>query len=135
MELILKRIALKETYTIGHLYIDGKYFCDTCEDKVRDLAKEQKVYGETAIPYGKYQICLSISPKFKRLLPKLLNVPHFEGILIHRGNTAADSAGCILVGENKEIGKVLNSTVTEQKLVDLMKRAKDKSEDIWITIQ
>ena len=135
MELILKRIALKETYTIGHLYIDGKYFCDTCEDKVRDLSKEQKVYGETAIPYGKYQICLSISPKFKRLLPKLLNVPHFEGILIHRGNTAADSAGCILVGENKEIGKVLNSTVTEQKLVDLMKRAKDKSEDIWITIQ
>lgn len=135
MELILKRIALKETYTIGHLYIDGKYFCDTCEDKVRDLGKEQKVYGETAIPYGKYQICLSISPKFKRLLPKLLNVPHFEGILIHRGNTAVDSAGCILVGENKEIGKVLNSTVTEQKLVDLMKRAKDKSEDIWITIQ
>lgn len=135
MELILKRIALKETYTIGHLYVDGKYFCDTCEDKVRDLVKEQKVYGETAIPYGKYQICLSISPKFKRLLPKLLNVPHFEGILIHRGNTAADSAGCILVGENKEIGKVLNSTVTEQKLVDLMKRAKDKSEDIWITIQ
>ena len=52
MELILKRIALKETYTIGHLYVDGKYFCDTCEDKVRDLSKEQKVYGETAIPYG-----------------------------------------------------------------------------------
>ena len=135
MELILKRIALKETYTIGHLYVDGKYFCDTCEDKVRDLTKEQKVYGETAIPYGKYQICLSISPKFKRLLPKLLNVPHFEGILIHRGNTAADSAGCILVGENKEVGKVLNSTVTEQRLVDLMKKAKDKGEDIWITIQ
>ena len=135
MELILKRIALKETYTIGHLYVDGKYFCDTCEDKVRDLTKEQKVYGETAIPYGKYQICLSISPKFQRLLPKLLNVPHFEGILIHRGNTAADSAGCILVGENKEVGKVLNSTVTEQRLVDLMKKAKDKGEDIWITIQ
>lgn len=135
MELILKRIALKETYTIGHLYVDGKYFCDTCEDKVRDLTKENKVYGETAIPYGRYKICLCISPKFKRLLPKLLNVPHFEGVLIHRGNTAADSAGCILVGENKEIGKVLNSTVTEQKLVDLMKRAKDKSEDIWITIQ
>ena len=135
MELILKRIALKETYTIGHLYVDGKYFCDTCEDKVRDLTKEQKVYSETAIPYGKYQICLSISPKFKRLLPKLLNVPHFEGILIHRGNTAADSAGCILVGENKEVGKVLNSTVTEQRFVDLMKKAKDKGEDIWITIQ
>ena len=135
MELVLKRIALRETYTIGHLYVNGKYFCDTCEDKVRDLTKESKVYAETAIPYGRYKICLCISPKFKRLLPKLLNVPHFEGVLIHRGNTAADSAGCILVGENKEVGKVLNSTKMEQNLVSMLKKAFDNQEDIYIDIQ
>ena len=87
MKLLLKRIALRDTYTIGKIYIDGEYFCDTLEDKVRDLNKngvfdgdEKKVYGETAIPYGTYKVILSYSPKFKRILPELLDVPCFTGI-------------------------------------------------------
>jgi len=118
MKLTLKRIFKGEQYTIGRLYIDGEYFCDTLEDKVRDLAKEKKIPGETAIPAGTYSVVVNSSPRFKRMLPRLLNVPHFEGILIHRGNTAKDSSGCILVGENKRKGMVLNSTYYEERLVE-----------------
>ena len=125
MKLLLKRIALRDTYTIGKIYIDGEYFCDTLEDKVRDLNKngvfdgdEKKVYGETAIPYGTYKVILSYSPKFKRILPELLDVPCFTGIRIHRGNTEKDTAGCLLVGENKVRGKVLNSTYWKKKLIE-----------------
>lgn len=137
MKLLLKRIAMRETYTIGKLYVDGKYFCDTIEDKVRDLNKngvfdgnEKKVYGETAIPYGSYQVIVNHSPKFKRELPRLLNVPSFDGILIHRGNTASDSAGCIIVGENKVVGKVINSTQYELKLTEMLKREKNVTIEI-----
>lgn len=152
MELILRRISLNDDYTIGHLYIDGEYFCDTLEDKVRDYnmdgdlddAGEDKVYGKTAIPYGKYQITLDVkSPKFGArasyswcggYLPRLIDVPHFEGILIHAGTTAADSAGCVLVGENKSVARVINSMATLKKLYAKMKEAADKNEEIWITI-
>lgn len=132
MKLLLKRIALLPNYTIGKLYIDDKYYCDTLEDTVRDLNKngtfdngESKIYSKTAIPYGTYHIVVNHSPKFKRLLPRLLDVPQFDGILIHRGNTPADTAGCILVGENREKGKVLNSTPYEIKLVELLKNEKN----------
>mgnify|MGYP006918810141 FL=1 len=130
-----------ESYTIGSLSIDGKKFCDTLEDRVRDLNKngvfdgdEKKVYGETAIPYGTYDVVVDYSPKFKRELPRLQNVRHFEGILIHRGNTAEDSAGCILVGENKVKGKVINSTPYEKELVRILKEAQDRKEPITIKI-
>lgn len=130
-----------ESYTIGSLSIDGKKFCDTLEDKVRDLNKngvfdgdEKKVYGETAIPYGAYDVVVDYSPKFKRELPRLQNVRHFEGVLIHRGNTAEDSAGCILVGENKVKGKVINSTPYEKELVRILKEAQDRKEPITIKI-
>lgn len=135
MNLKLIRIYLKEKYTIGKLYIDGKYFCDTLEDRVRDLRKEGKVPGETAIPAGTYKVIVNISPRFKRKLPRLLDVPGFDGILIHRGNTPEDTAGCILVGENKIAGKVINSTAYEQKLTQLLERASDKNEETIITIQ
>lgn len=130
-----------ESYTIGSLSIDGKKFCDTLEDRVRDLNKngvfdgdEKKVYGKTAIPYGTYDVVVDYSPKFKRELPRLQNVRHFEGILIHRGNTAEDSAGCILVGENKVKGKVINSTPYEKELVRILKEAQDRKEPITIKI-
>lgn len=135
MNLVLKRIAKRDTYTIGRLYIDGQYWCDTLEDRVRDLSKERKVAGETAIPAGTYDVVVNISPKFKRLLPRLLSVPHFEGVLIHRGNTATDSAGCILVGENKAKGEVLNSTVWERRITEYLLDAQNKGEDIKITIE
>lgn len=129
MKILLKRIALKEEYTIGHMYIDGKYFCDVIEDKVRDKNKdgkfdfgEKKVDGATAIPYGCYVVRVSYSPKFRRMLPMLLDVPYFTGIRIHRGNTAKDSAGCLIVGENKEVGKVINSTKYEVELTEILKR-------------
>lgn len=141
MKLELKRRFLGESYTIGSLSIDGKKFCDTLEDKVRDLNKngvfdgdEKKVYAETAIPYGTYDIVVDYSPKFKRELPRLQNVKHFEGILIHRGNTAEDSAGCILVGENKVKGMVINSTPYEKELVRILKEAQDRKEPITIKI-
>lgn len=110
-------------YTIGDLYIDGVYFCNTLEDQVRDLSKETKVFGQTAIPFGSYQVQVSRSPKFGRDLPRLLNVPHFEGILIHRGNIIKDTNGCILLGENKIKGMVINSTEYEIKLVEILKIA------------
>lgn len=142
MKLELKRIARKNTYTIGRLFVDGEYFSDTIEDKDRlikqtdslDKIKKAKVYAETAIPTGTYNIVVNQSPKFKRLLPRLLDVPGFEGILIHRGNTAKDSAGCIIVGENKVVGKVINSTPYELKLTEMLKKAQDKKESITIKI-
>ena len=142
MKLLLKRIFLGEDYTIGKLYINGVYFCDTLEDKNRDHNKdgilngpgEQKVYGKTAIPYGEYEIVVNYSPAFKRRLPRLLDVPHFSGILIHRGNTAQDTAGCILVGENKVKGKVINSTPYEVKLTSILEDAKRRGEKVTIKI-
>ena len=134
MELQLKRIAKRETYTIGKLSIDGQRYCDTCEDRVRDLPREPKVPGETAIPPGRYRVIVNYSSKFRRKLPRLLNVPYFEGILIHRGNTAKDSAGCILVGENRVVGKVLNSTQYEQDLTARLQAVQKKGEEIWIEV-
>ena len=140
MKLTLKRIAKKKTYTIGKLYIDDVYFCDTIEDVDRglyqgqnlDLIKKIKIPNKTAIPRGTYKITLNVvSPKYSKKkiyqeicngrVPRLLNVPGYEGVLIHIGNTAEDSAGCILVGENKQVGKVLNSTETFRKLYNKIK--------------
>lgn len=142
MKLRLRRIAPRNNYTIGKLEVwennQWKWIADTCEDKVRDLNKdgdlkdfgEDKVMHETAIPYGTYEIAMDIqSPKYSNFtkypwsrefdgyLPRLLDVPHFEGILIHVGNKAEHSSGCILVGENKVKGQVLNSTKTFQRLM------------------
>lgn len=142
MKLKLKRLYPKSTYTIGKLYINDKYFCDTIEDKVRDLNKdgdlndlgETKVYGKTAIPYGTYEVEVTYSPKFKRKLPLIKNVPHFEGIRIHRGNYATDSSGCIITGENKIKGGVINSTPYEIKITSLITEAQNKGEKITIEI-
>lgn len=142
MKLKLKRRFFAEEYTIGTLSIDGVRFCDTLEDKNRDHNKdgdlndpgEGKVYAKTAIPFGTYKVIVNHSPKFKRELPRLLDVPHFEGILIHRGNTAKDSAGCILVGENKVKGQLINSTQYENELVKRLKSAIKKGEEVEIEI-
>lgn len=130
MKLILKRIALRPTYTIGKLYIDDVYFCDTIEDTVRDINKngkfdngEKKVHSKTAIPYGTYEIKWTYSPRFKKYTPQLMNVPSFEGIRIHAGNTSADTEGCLILGENKQVGKVLNSRATINKFYTIIKEA------------
>lgn len=126
MKLKLIRKYKCPNYTIGHLYINDKYFCDTIEDKVRQLDSiEDKIKHKTAIPKGKYKVVVTMSPKFRRSLPLLLNVPFFEGIRIHRGNDENDTSGCIIVGENKIKGKVINSTYYEEKLVELLKNEED----------
>jgi hypothetical protein len=130
----IDRIAKKSTYTIGKLYLNGVYFCDTLEDTDRELTqgmplqkiKDLKIKGATAIPKGKYKVTMNVvSPKFSKRatyqfcqgkLPRLLNVDGYEGVLIHIGNTAKDTEGCILVGQNKVVGQVINSTVTFKKL-------------------
>lgn len=130
MKLTLKRVALRPTYTIGKLYIDDVYFCDTIEDTVRDLNKngkfdngEKKVHSKTAIPYGIYEIKWTYSPRFKKYTPQLMNVPSFEGIRIHAGNTSADTEGCLILGKNKQVGKVLNSRATINKFYPIIKNA------------
>lgn len=150
MELELRRIARKADYTIGRLSIDGKYFCDTIEDTDRGLRQDlplsanvaKKRRGITAIPTGRYRVTLDIkSPKFSMkaqyqfcggYLPRLINVPAFDGILIHIGNTAKDSEGCILVGRNLKVGKVLESAATFRKLYPILKASKDP---IYITVK
>ena len=104
------------------------------EDTVRDLNRERKVPGKTAIPYGEYKVVFNWSPKFGRNLPRLLNVPAFEGILIHPGNTADDSSGCILVGKNTKVGRLTESRYTSDRLNVLVKDAQRKGESITIEI-
>lgn len=141
MKMLLKRRFLGDNYTIGTLFINGERFCDTLEDKNRDVnrngkfdGKEKKVQGETCIPFGTYKVTLNLSPRFKRPLPRLLDVPNFEGVLIHRGNTVKDTQGCILVGENKVKGKVINSTPYEVELVRRCADAIANHQEITIEI-
>lgn len=143
MKITVERRFRAAGYTIGTMYVDGVRFSDTLEDTDRDLNRngrldepgEGKVMHHTAIPYGTYKVILNRSPKFGRDLPRLENVPHFEGILIHRGNTAADSSGCILVGENKAKGAVLNSTKYENDLVARIRESVARGETIQIQIK
>ena len=150
MELRLKRIAKKDGYTIGRMYIDGVYFCDTLEDTDRGLTqsmspaviKSRKRKGITAIPTGRYMVTLNVqSQRFAKkamyrfcngYLPRLLNVVGYEGVLIHVGNTPQDTEGCILVGRNTEVGKVLESRKTFEALYKEL--AKEKR-SIYITIE
>lgn len=143
MEILVKREYKKKDYTIGKMYINGEYFCDTLEDTDRGLTqimtlseiKEVKKYGCTAIPTGRYPIAYTYSARFKKHLPLLLNVPAFEGVRIHSGNTHKDTEGCILLGENKAVGKVLNSRKTMDEFLRILKPAIEACEDIWITIK
>lgn len=142
MKLTLTRRFRGEDYTIGTLYIDGERFCDTLEDQDRDANRngvfdgdEKKAAGTTAVPNGTYQVVVNQSPRFGRELPRLLAVPSFEGVLIHRGNTPEDTAGCILVGENKVKGRVINSTPYEVELTRRIKEATAAGETCTIEIR
>lgn len=134
MKLRLERLWKKSGYTVGRLYVDDKLFCNTLEDVVRRLPEEKKIPGKTAIPAGTYRVIFNWSPKFGRNLPRLLNVPYFEGTLIHPGNTAEDSAGCILVGKNTSIGRLSESRYTSDRLNVLIEDAQRKGEAITIEI-
>ena len=150
MELKLKRIAKKPNYTIGKLYIDGKYFCDTIEDTDRGLSSTmneavivaKKIKHKTAIPAGKYAVDMrTISPRFGAQafykdvcggrLPRLQGVKGFDGVLIHCGNTAEDSSGCILVGYNTKKGMITNSKDTFRRLYQVIAKA----DSVFLTIE
>lgn len=110
MKVEVKRTFKGTEYTIGKLYIDGNYLCDTLEDTVRPVGV--KIAGKTAIPAGTYKVRKTMSPRFKKVLPEILNVPGFTGVCIHAGNTAIDTDGCLLLGLNKKKGQVLESQTT-----------------------
>lgn len=152
MKITIERRYKKDRYTIGLLFIDGRYFCDTLEDKDRglksttDLAeiRKKKVYGETAIPIGSYNVILSKSVKFgskswakKRAgyVPEIQRVPGFEGVRMHPGNWPEDSLGCILPGMNKIKGGVLDSVYTYDRLFDKIKYALDNGEIVILEIK
>lgn len=132
MQITVKRIFKGPNYTIGKLSIDGKYFCDTLEDTVRKPGV--KIPGKTAIPVGKYKIKLTESLRFGRLMPRLMDVPGFTGVLIHSGSTAEDTRGCILVGKNRVKGKVLDSRETFARLFRLLFVAERGGEALEIEI-
>ena len=185
MEIVLERIAKKNTYTIGRLYLlaDGdvkrkvlsgktagdkrsfehrfdleklskeSYFCDTLEPTWRNLKGKElkpeeenarfsresgkvarKIPGHTAIPEGSYRVLITKSPRFKKWLPYVQGVPGFEGIRIHAGNYPDDTQGCILVGENKLKGMVVNSRIWLHRLMKRIQAAENQGEGIWITI-
>lgn len=150
MQLLLKRDFKKDNYTIGNLYIDGEWFSNTLEDKDRNLSndmsldeiKKIKIQDKTAIPTGTYKITLDVvSPKFSKYefyrdvcdgkLPRLLNVPGFDGILIHVGSTDANTSGCILVGYNKYKGQLTNGKEVFKGLYTKLKAA----QEIYIKIE
>lgn len=138
MNILIKRIAKKDNYTIGKLYINGQYFCDTLEDKDRGLKqtdniisiKAKKIFGKTAIPLGTYNVDITYSPKFKKYLPLVENVKGFNGIRIHSGNTPNDTDGCILVGKNTIVGMVTHSQDTLKALLQKL----NVNDEITLTI-
>lgn len=131
MKLTLERKWPKSTYTIGNLYINGQYFCNTLEDVDSGLTQDMdentifdiKVKGQTAIPKGTYTLSWSYSPKFKKYMLAVNNVPGFSGIRIHAGNTDKDTEGCILVGKNTKVGQLTCSRATLMQLNEIVKAA------------
>ena len=135
MQLKLNRIFKTNTFTIGELYINEKYVTDTLEDRVRP--EGEKVYGKTAIPEGTYEVKLTHSPRFKKILPEILNVPNFSGIRIHTGNSSKDTEGCILVGtwDGEKEDWVGNSRIAFDELMALLEEAPNNKEKVTITVK
>lgn len=128
MELTLIRSVFTSQSTIGRLYVDGKYECYTLEDMVRE---GPKVKHKTAIPAGRYPVRMGYSPRFGKKMPRVEDVPNFSGILIHKGNTASDTSGCILVGRTAGENFIGESRLAFAALVEKLNAAKTP---IWFTI-
>lgn len=128
MRIRIERKWPKADYIIGRLYIDGEYICNSLEPPWKNNERY------TAIPPGIYEVIMNYSPKFKRVLPLLMNVPNRSSIRIHRGNKVQDTLGCLLCGENTKVGMVLNSTKYEEKICKLISEAKARREIVAIQI-
>lgn len=131
MQIMLTRNWKKPDYTIGRIFINNAFFCNSMEDTDRGLRQDMpldeikrlKVYGKTAIPTGTYTIMMTYSPKYKKKMPQVMKVPGFEGIRIHPGNGPEDTLGCILPGDNKVKGRVINSTIRFNQFVSMLEGA------------
>ncbi len=145
MNLTLHRTVLVDGHTPGELTVDGEHFSWTLEDTVREelgaagayfWRRRMKVAGQTAIPAGRYEVVLSHSARFGRVLPLLLSVPDFEGVRIHGGNTAADTEGCILLGRDRDLaaGRVSDCAPAVDRLVELLAAATRRSK-VWLEIR
>ena len=140
MKLKVIREIKTEVSTIGRLFVNDKFFCYTLEDKDRGLKQTdsllfintKKIFGLTAIPSGNYELIVNLSPKFKRMLPRILNIKGFDGVLMHRGNTANDSLGCIILGYQKGDNAIFDSTKAENDLVNLLLLHKDEKHSLEI---
>lgn len=146
MELYVARKFFKDTYTIGRFYCEDMFLCSSLEDPIRDLKDlnndkdfddtgEGKIYGETAIPAGRYQVVVNFSPKLGRRLPLLIKVPGFTGIRIHSLKTAKGTEGCIGVGENKKLGQLVNGPYWEDYIIKIIDESIERGERVYITIK
>lgn len=141
VELTLNRAKSNALATLGHLFVDGVPFCVTLEDVVREdpnpatPANEAKVYGETAIPPGRYPVKITWSVKFQRDMVAVENVPGFTGIRVHSGNDADDTLGCILVGK-VVLGpnRIQGGSEVMPRLFNIIHKALEKSESVWLNI-
>ena len=137
MRLELRRVLSTDEATLGYLWVNGDFECHTLEDPVREIGPngEGKVYGNTAIPAGTYPVVVNTSQRFGRLMPRLLGVPHFDGILIHKGNTPADTHGCILVGrEVAGTARITHSTEAFDYLFAKLIKASQEGQPIEIIV-
>lgn len=142
MEIKIVRKYFKEEYTIGNVFVDGKWFSNSLEDKDRGLTddmtlsqiKKIKVYSETAIPYGRYEVKSYFWPKYRKVYPWLQNVKGFAGILIHAGKKADHTSGCLLLGENKIKGGLINGEKYVRKLTEMVQECEERGEKVYITI-
>lgn len=143
MKITIERKYKKEDYTIGSLFINGQWICNTLEPRDRGLKQSMtrleitiaKVFRETAIPCGSYRVVAGLSTKFRARRPYVMDVPGFSGIMIHEGNTVRDTTGCILVGKNTVRGRL---TESRQCLGEVMSRvldAEDRGEVVMITVR
>lgn len=139
MKLTLRSEEFMPNCTIGRLYVDDEFECFTLEDTVREVKGEPvphwKIPAKTAIPSGEYAVTVTMSARFKKRLPLLLDVPGFSGVRIHPGNTDADTEGCILVGEGKRDYAIVNSRVAFQKLLAKIEQAIGRKEPVTIAIE
>ena len=143
MEIVVKRLWPREKYVIGRMFIDGELYCNTLEDTDRGLDQKQslaeiakkKVYSKTAIPTGRYKVGVTYWSKYQINVPYLVGVPGYTGILIHNGTDENSTLGCILVGENKVKGKLINGRKYMHELTAKVQQARRNGEEVWITIQ